>query len=571
MDTGWLKDFTTILLAGFGTICLAYLALRLVPLGMGRPVIRSIRVSMAWLVRKGSPLNVIAGVLLSLGVFAVGLVASAVSDWAVDSLSSSRIPLLMSENDVRAKTLVKSNGLTCCARPLGAELAREGLFRLIGTPEDAKVEIALRSGEPFQEPSLEAVGQAASRLYYHCKNVTSTLSGPQQQLDYNQRLIDLCRTALLAAFIVGGIYLAWSFVIFATKTDAAMDSELVKVAMACLGFLSTVVLTRYLHIHFEIEFNKIAFGNYVTQFREGKVSPTHGMKPILSSLPSTDPLIPGISGVAPVFSNQFLVVHDAKGASPSPRFGIITFEPTKFRYSTPRVEWGEQPLPSDLEAVCKRASGANEYFASESSHYDPKRPGRLFRFELTVEQSGGSLVVLKDWTELPKDFVARDPHNPRAEFDQIEGMATYIDAMNREFILLGERRTGAIRHYEVDWTKATWKLTSTFTVPSLSENFNRRISDMTLCQSGDQYQLWVSASFDSDTDWGPFRSMAFHAASMSNGVFNPVAMPEGWVVPSFKVEGIVFLDNKKELLVGTDDEKLGVSIQVLGNPNILKK
>ena len=98
--------------------------------------------------------------------------------------------------------------------------------------------------------------------------------------------------------------------------------------------------------------------------------------------------IKGISGIAKLDKNQFLVVHDYKTNQFGSRVGVLTVDkhsPTN--YETINIsQWGPNSAPSDLESACKIPNKNLEFLIAESGA--DKDKSRIFHISLQQNVNG---------------------------------------------------------------------------------------------------------------------------------------------------------------------------------------
>ncbi|MEL7453479.1 MAG: hypothetical protein AAGJ50_08935 [Pseudomonadota bacterium] len=83
--------------------------------------------------------------------------------------------------------------------------------------------------------------------------------------------------------------------------------------------------------------------------------------------------MPGISGLAALSEDSFLVVHDAKARKPKkPRLGLLTtdHQEEKMRYTEIAAPEAISPPTSDLEDICAIPGSDGEFLVNESGTFE---------------------------------------------------------------------------------------------------------------------------------------------------------------------------------------------------------
>lgn len=275
---------------------------------------------------------------------------------------------------------------------------------------------------------------------------------------------------------------------------------------------------------------------------------------------TTIPSIPGISGIARISSNKFLIVHDAKDyEQDKPRIGLLKIKSANERIDYKRLDFpaSASTISNDLEGVCRVPNKLNEFLLTESGYWQGKY-GRIFHIRVTKKH-----VALVHEFKLP---FLRDNNPDQRDGDQFEGIACIARNSDDVLILLGERGgtevylNGVLRWgiynlgtKNVIWSKQSQEVTS----PNpwkLSKI--RSITGLSIDSKG---QLWGSASLDPGDD-GPFRSVVYLIGRVDPNQEIPVQKhnPDTyWVVDGFKVEGVAAGEGRLPLSIGTEDENYG--------------
>jgi len=286
-----------------------------------------------------------------------------------------------------------------------------------------------------------------------------------------------------------------------------------------------------------------------------------------ASLPP--PSASGISGMAQIDGNSWLVVHDALSFENGPRLSIIMLPadaPPVFHPVT--VDFWPDPdgRASDLEALCAVPSRPNEYLMAESGTWKGKF-GRLFHLRL---DTGTNKAAILGVMKLP---VLAD-NNPQQVGDQYEGIACIEGADGRLLLLLGERGgsqrfpDGVIRWGTIDLERHELQFTGkglegvNVNAPGKWKNnlTNRDISDMHISPEG---VIWLSAA-DDNGDNGTFASIIYSPGKITGNFNAPVMLnrhPKVWrTVSSIKVEGLsgpAASVAGSRMSIGSDDENYG--------------
>ncbi len=273
--------------------------------------------------------------------------------------------------------------------------------------------------------------------------------------------------------------------------------------------------------------------------------------------------VKGISGIAKLDKNQFLVVHDYKSSQVGSRLGVLTLDkhsPTS--YETINIsQWGPITAPSDLESACKIPNKNLEYLIAESGA--DKDKSRVFHISLQQNVDG-----LWGATYISSYEFLKDAN------DNFEGLACIEKAGQEYYILLGERGEGEKK--ELGKGKILWAVvklgveneirqepfkTQEFSAPhppvkkKQYKDF-RNISDLYIDKNN---TIWVSSAYDPGNS-GPFFSTIYQL-----GTVNPDNTPPVDLMPqkSCHVEGIKIealgssWSRDIELSIATDDENHG--------------
>ena len=284
---------------------------------------------------------------------------------------------------------------------------------------------------------------------------------------------------------------------------------------------------------------------------------------------TSQPPAAGISGMAQIDANSWLVVHDALSFENGPRMSIITLSADSAPVFHPVTvdSWPDADgRASDLEALSPVPSRPGEYLMAESGTWQGKN-GRIFHLRLDASTKQAAILgVMK----LP---VLAD-NKPHQVGDQYEGLACIRGIDGRLLLLLGERGgsqkfpEGVIRWAILDIERHELHFTGKglegvkVNAPGKWKNrlANRDISDMYISPEG---KIWLSAAEDNG-DNGPFTSVIYSPGRISGNFSQPVIAdrhPEVWrTVGSVKIEALSGPAESvagSRMSIGSDDENYG--------------
>ncbi|ASQ91091.1 hypothetical protein CHL67_09335 [Prosthecochloris sp. GSB1] len=284
---------------------------------------------------------------------------------------------------------------------------------------------------------------------------------------------------------------------------------------------------------------------------------------------ASPPFAEGISGLAAIDGNTYLVVHDALSFEDDPRLSIMIVSAKSGAVFEPLVvdDWRDPDgRPSDLESVCMVPGRENEFLIAESGYWQGKY-GRLFHLRLDRATRKAEVLGV---TKLPK----LADNNSEQVGDQYEGVACMVSSGSGLVLVLGERGgSPAFPSGVLRWAKLELEpLSLSFTKEGLegltveapgnwSDSLkNRDISDLYIDPLGN---LWISACEDPG-DSGPFYSVVFRAGSIVTGGPAPVVLESEPVavakVEGLKVEGLAEPSEEVAaggMCIGSDDEVYG--------------
>ena len=256
----------------------------------------------------------------------------------------------------------------------------------------------------------------------------------------------------------------------------------------------------------------------------------------------------GISGIAAIDKDHFLVVHDGKKPE-HPRLSIVTWQ-TEQEPALTQLAWCDKTnFPMDLEAITAIPSHEHDYLVLESK-------GRVSRIQL----DGINRCKTTAQFNLPTATAQSN----------MEALA--LHCFGFDCILVWAERGDDKQAAKLSWAKfdvdkntVTSAEGKTFEFTASYPSLNRRsISDIAIDKQG---VIWVSSASDPG-DKGPFQSALYQlgAFSMKNSEINwipsssntqPIAKYES---ENIKIEGMSFIQDN--LIMGTDDENMGSKIVV---------
>ena len=279
------------------------------------------------------------------------------------------------------------------------------------------------------------------------------------------------------------------------------------------------------------------------------------------SRPQATPSLPGISGMAQIDTDRYLVVQDKKISNPGERLGVLqVFADKAPRYQPiPISNWPEDQMSNDLESACALPGRPNEFLIAESGSWQGEF-GRLFHIQLL--QTSYARVLASYPLPVLSD------NSPQQQGDQFEGLVCAQKAANRYLLVLGERggeqRRGTLVHGDFDIAagQILWspqRLAVLPPQPDHNEPFQRDIADLYL----ESNVLWASAVREAGPA-GPFSSFIYQVALIDPQASEPVRLLAAsrifWQLDGLKVEGLAApspLLPGSSLSIGSEDEKLG--------------
>lgn len=272
-------------------------------------------------------------------------------------------------------------------------------------------------------------------------------------------------------------------------------------------------------------------------------------------------VLPGISAMAQIDADRYLLVQDKKISEPGERLGILQIFADKApKYQAiPVSNWPESQSGNDLEAACALPGRPNEFLLAESGSWQGEF-GRLFHIQL-IQQNYAKVLATYP---LP----IQQDSNPQQSGDQFEGLACVQKAANRYLVILGERggeqKRGSLQtgDFDIAANQVIWsdeRLSVIPPQPDLSEPYQRDIADLYL----ESNILWASAVREAGPA-GPFSSFIYQVALVDAQAAQPLQLIGGskiyWQLDGLKVEGLAApspLLPGSSLAIGSEDEKLG--------------
>lgn len=267
--------------------------------------------------------------------------------------------------------------------------------------------------------------------------------------------------------------------------------------------------------------------------------------------------LPGISAMAMVSSDSYLLVQDKKIEQGGDRLGLLQFSPEgKPSYRSLFVTgWPLNQQSNDLEAICALPGRQNEFLVAESGSWHGEF-GRLFHMKLYQ----GYASVLASFT-LP---IEKDNTEQQAG-DNFEGLVCLNKAPNRFLLVLGERggrgKRGSLTWGDFDLAAgdiqwSTTRIPVQPPLPNSAEPAQRDIADLYL----ESNVLWASAVREAGNA-GPFSSFIYQVALLDPQAETPVNLISGgkifWQVDGMKVEALAApsqLFPNSSMAIGTEDE-----------------
>lgn len=274
--------------------------------------------------------------------------------------------------------------------------------------------------------------------------------------------------------------------------------------------------------------------------------PAVGVEPVE---PSGLRVLPGVSGLAWVEGDTFLVVHDAKTPDEDdrPRVSLVELTPDAAPVWTPlSVDWPVDGPPShDLESIA-RVPGTSTYLLAESGNGGSAHR-RIFVVNLDVQR-----LTIREAVEWP------------VPVHDVEGTAV-VRRGDALYFVFAERAHGDAGT-QIFWAPL-WldplRLGAAdsvrFSNPMGEREDARSVAALEIDDRG---RVWVASTYDPGRDQGPFRSAIWGVGrfTVRPGGERTVRLHEQpelvATLDGMKVEGFT-LDGDGALVVGTDDEDFG--------------
>lgn len=268
--------------------------------------------------------------------------------------------------------------------------------------------------------------------------------------------------------------------------------------------------------------------------------------------------MPGISGMAAYSKDSFLVVHDAKAHKPDkPRLGLLyrDHQGQKMRYTGIPFPDAVSTPTSDLEDICAIPGLPGEFLVNESGTFE-MRYGRLFHIKTDGAKAEHEKTLKMPFTS------DNSEHGP--EGDQFEGMACALRSDGRVLVIVGDR--GGVSHkpfgtlrwgvYDLQSKALSWSEAS-MQVDAPNPFGDPKLRSITALDIDEYGFLYASASVDSGSDLGPFRSIVYRIGRIESDAELPIVPMHSknyWVLDGLKVKGVETLGS---LSIGAEDENLG--------------
>lgn len=281
--------------------------------------------------------------------------------------------------------------------------------------------------------------------------------------------------------------------------------------------------------------------------------------------------VPGISGMALVEDNTYLVVNDKKdGPNDEPRLSIVRVKKAGVSYESVILEGlgikiNVQNKPNDLEAVCKIPGTTDEYLIAESGYFSGDY-GRILHIKVEQKKDKWVAKYINSFKPFPVP-----PSGETPKEDHIEGMAC-VEAPNGDLIFILAKRGKNAKLAELVLGKLSPAVSSyNFTRIGSSNltpvaGYGRGAGDIYLKSiSKNRWHVWSVATEDG-SDVGPFRSLIYYAGDFvvntpGNYQFTLThPYTNLWKVDGMKVEALAEpaeVISSSVLSIGTDEDVYG--------------
>lgn len=275
--------------------------------------------------------------------------------------------------------------------------------------------------------------------------------------------------------------------------------------------------------------------------------------------PKQQTAVPGISAMAQIDADRYLLIQDKKIDQTGDRLGILQLSATGQPSYQPLfvTGWPNNQPASDLESACALPGRPNEFLIGESGSWHGEL-GRLFHIRL---YQGYATVLASFPLPIEQDNTAEQIG------DNFEGLVCVSKAPNRYVLLLGERggdgKAGSLAWGEFDLAAGAinWqpgRIAVQAPQPEQATPKQRDIADLYL----ESNVLWASAVREA-SDGGPFSSFIYQVALIDPQAATPVNLIGSskiyWQIDGFKVEALAApspLLPGSSLAIGTEDEWL---------------
>lgn len=271
-----------------------------------------------------------------------------------------------------------------------------------------------------------------------------------------------------------------------------------------------------------------------------------------------EPVLEDYSGMTRLDPARLLLVSDLKTGRPGPRAAALTLGPRGTIVTALELDWGEEPLPNDLEACAALPGREGEALLAESGRWRG-RFGRIFRVRVERDR----LVRLAQTDAWADPQLAHTPSH-----EQIEGVAALVTPAGATWLVLGERgdpdRPGRLRWGRLDEDRyqdeGSHDLDLRPWLPGA-----RSCTELLLLPHPEGGWRLLSVAATDPGDLGPFSSTVFEVGRFEAPQTRPIQFipcpPQALHrLEGLKVEALSLSPEPaggSTLCVGTDDERLG--------------
>jgi hypothetical protein len=288
------------------------------------------------------------------------------------------------------------------------------------------------------------------------------------------------------------------------------------------------------------------------------------------SRPKLQVNLPGISAMAKMEQDRYLLVQDKKIDQGGSRLGVLQLTEHGIQSYQPLSvsNWPQQQASNDLESACALPGRPDEFLAAESGSWHGEF-GRLFHFKVQQNQA----TILGSYP-LP----IQQDNSEQQSGDNFEGLVCAAKAANRYLLILGERggrgNRGKLIAGELDLAASDiiWSAQTFAAQPPLPFSMDpslRDIADLYL----ESNILWASAVREA-SDNGPFSSIIYQIALIDVQAAQPISVIASsqafWQIDGFKVEALAAPSNLiagSSLAIGTEDEHFNGQWRALFAPH----